>query len=60
VFITGNLLMDGFWEVAILLFARRNAWANYTVWLFLSGMVVNAVGHPLYSLWPRTLHSRSS
>jgi hypothetical protein len=51
VFVTGNLLMDGFWEVAILLFARRNAWANYTVWLFLNGMVVNAVGHPLYSLW---------
>jgi hypothetical protein len=51
VFINGNLLMDAFWEIAILLFARRGAWANYTLWLFLSGMVVNAVGHPFYTLY---------
>jgi hypothetical protein len=54
VFINGNLAMDAFWEVAILLFPKRNAWANYTAWLFLSGMVVNAVGHPLYSIWLAT------
>lgn len=51
VFINGNLLMDAFWEIAILLFARRNAWANYTFWLFLSGMMTNAIGHPFYSLY---------
>jgi hypothetical protein len=50
-FINGNLAMDMFWEIAILLLPKKNAWANYTVWLFLSGMVVNAIGHPLYSLW---------
>lgn len=54
VFINGNLLMDAFWEFAILLLPKRNAWANYTVWLFLSGMVVNAIGHPLYSIWIAT------
>ena len=51
VFINGNLLMDAFWEIAILLFARRNAWANYTLWLFLSGMITNAIGHPFYSVF---------
>lgn len=50
-FINGNLIMDAFWEVAILLFPKRNAWANYSVWLFLSGMIVNAIGHSLYSIW---------
>ena len=63
VFINGNLLMDAFWEIAILLFARRNAWANYTLWLFLSGMVVNAIGHPFYSLYlarPRRCRSISA
>lgn len=43
--------MDAFWEIAILLFGLRNAWANYTLWLFLSGMVVNAIGDPLYSVY---------
>jgi hypothetical protein len=50
-FINGNLAMDAFWEIAILLFGLRNAWANYTLWLFLSGMVVNAIGHPLYCVY---------
>jgi hypothetical protein len=54
VFINGNLIMDAFWEFAILLLPKKNAWANYTVWLFLSGMVVNAIGHPLYSIWMAT------
>src|SRR5437879_5236080 len=50
-FINGNLAMDAFWEIAILLFGLRNAWANYTLWLFLSGMDVNAIGHPFYSVY---------
>jgi hypothetical protein len=60
VFINGNLLMDAFWEIAILLFARRNAWAHYTLWLFLSGMMVNAIGHSFYSLYLWTTPSLQS
>jgi hypothetical protein len=50
-FITGNLVMDACWAIALGLFARKNAWANYTLHLFLSGMVVNAIGHPFYALY---------
>jgi hypothetical protein len=51
VFITGNLVMDALWAIALGLFERKNAWANYTLYLFLSGMVVNAIQHPFYALY---------
>lgn len=49
-FVTGNVLMDGLWVLAAILLPKKNAWANYTVYSFLAGMLVNAFGHPLYAL----------
>ncbi len=51
VFITGNLIMDFFWAFCLLLFPMKNAWANYNLYGFLAGMMVNVVGHPLYSIY---------
>jgi hypothetical protein len=53
-FITGNLLMDFFWAVALILLEYKNAWSNYVLHLFLSGMVINAIQHPFYAVWLAT------
>ncbi len=53
-FITGNLLMDFFWAVALILLEHKNAWSNYVLQLFLAGMIVNAIQHPFYALWLAT------
>ena len=47
-FLFGNFIMDVFWIAAIFLFAKGNSWANYTLYLFLSGMIVNVFAHPFY------------
>ncbi len=51
IFITGNLMMDAFWATSILMFDKKNSWANYNLYGFLAGMIINVVGHPLYCLY---------
>jgi hypothetical protein len=51
IFITGNLVMDAIWAICLLLFEKRNSWANYNLYGFLAGMLINAVGHPLYCVY---------
>lgn len=51
IFITGNLIMDAVWATCLLLFEKKNSWANYNLYGFLAGMSVNVVGHPLYCLY---------
>ncbi|WP_189099078.1 hypothetical protein [Deinococcus knuensis] len=53
-FVAGNLVMDALWLLALPLAPRGGAWATYTLWLFVTGMLVNAVGHPLYALFTAT------
>lgn len=51
VFITGNLVMDAVWAACLLLFEKKNSWANYNLYGFLAGMFVNVLGHPLYCIY---------
>ena len=51
IFITGNLIMEAFWAISILLFDKKNSFANYNLYGFLAGMIINAIGHPLYCLY---------
>ena len=43
--------MDAVWASCLLLFEKKNAWANYNVYGFVAGMIVNAAGHPFYCLY---------
>lgn len=50
-FAFGNLLMQALWLTALTLLTRKNAWANYMVWLFLAGMLTNIIQHPFYAVY---------
>lgn len=43
--------MEAFWAISILLFDKKNSFANYNLYGFLAGMIINAIGHPLYCLY---------